>query len=74
VLTRFDRVACLIVDANHRSLSLSATQAQAADQSTPLMPAQPENAEQPTRDRCRLRNYRALYPDIVDDGLDIGTL
>jgi hypothetical protein len=38
------------------------------------MPAQPEDAEQPTRDRCRLRNYRALYPDIVDDVLDIATI
>jgi hypothetical protein len=35
-------------------------------------PAQPEDAEQPTRDRCRLGND--LYPDIVDDVLDIGTL
>jgi hypothetical protein len=38
------------------------------------MPAQPEDAEQSTRDRCRLRNYRALYPDIVDDVLDIATI
>jgi hypothetical protein len=38
------------------------------------MPAQPKNAEQPTRDRCRLGNYRALYPDIVDDVLDIATI
>jgi len=48
--------------------------AHAANQSTPLMPAQPEDAEQPARDRCRLRNYCAPYPDIVDDVLEIVTI
>ena len=35
------------------------------------MPAEPENAEQPTRDGCRLRNDRTIYLDIIDDGLEI---
>ena len=74
LLVRFDRVARFIVNANHSASSLSATQTHAANQSTPLMPAQPEDAEQPTRDRSRLRNYRALYPDIVDNVLDIATI
>jgi hypothetical protein len=71
VLVRFDHVARLIVDSNHSASSLSATPTHAANQSTPLIPAQPEDAEQPARDRCRLRNY--LYPDIVDDVLNIAT-
>ena len=47
------------------------TQTHAANQSTPPMPAQPKNAEQTARDRCRLRNDRPIYLDIIDDGLDI---
>jgi hypothetical protein len=45
----------------------------AANQSPPLMPAQPKDAEQPTHDGRWLRSY-ALYPDIVDDVLEIATL
>jgi len=51
---------------------LSATPTHAANQSTPLMPAQPKNAKQPACNRRGLRSYRALYPDVVDDVLDIG--
>ena len=40
--------------------------AHAANQSTPLMPAQPKNAEQSARDGRWLGNYRAIYLDIID--------
>ena len=42
-----------------------------ADQSPPLKPAQPKNAEQSTRDGRRFRNDRAIYLDVIDLGLEI---
>ena len=41
------------------------------NQSTPLKPAEPKDAEQATRDGCWLRNDRTIYLDIIDDGLEI---
>ena len=38
------------------------------------MPAQPKNAEQPTRHRRRLGNYSAIYLDIIDLVLKIGAI
>ena len=53
----------------HYSLRIS--EAHVANQSSPLMPAQPQNTEQPTCDRCRLRDDRAIYLDVVDRVLEI---
>jgi hypothetical protein len=35
------------------------------------MPAQPKNAEQSARDGRRLGNYRAIYLDVIDPGLEV---
>ena len=51
--------------------SLRFSEAHVANQSPPLMPAQPQNTEQPTRDRCRLRDDRAIYLDVIEDVLYI---
>ena len=47
------------------------TQAHAVNQSPPMVPAQPNYAEQPTRDRRGLRNDRAIYLDVIDRVLEI---
>ena len=51
--------------------ALRFSEAHGANQSPPLMPAQPKNTEQPTGDRRGLRNDGAIYPDVVDNGLEI---
>ena len=43
-------------------------------QSPPLMPAQPNNAKQPTRDRRRLRNDRPIYLNVIDFILEIAAI
>jgi hypothetical protein len=53
------------------SPALRISEAHVANQSPPLMPAQPQNTEQPTCDRCRLRDDRAIYLDVVDRVLEI---
>ena len=51
--------------------SLRFSEAHVANQSLPLMPAQPQNTEQPTRDRFGLRDDRAIYLDVIEDVLYI---
>jgi hypothetical protein len=50
---------------------LRAPEAYRANQSPPLMPAEPEDTEQPTCNSRRLGNDRALHPDIIDSVLEI---
>ena len=38
------------------------------------MPAQSKNAEQPTRNRRRLRDNRTTYLDVIDLGLGVGAI
>ncbi len=52
-------------------LALRFSEANGANQSPPLKPAQPKNAEQPTRDRCRLGNDRATNLNVIDSELEI---
>jgi len=58
-----------------RGFRLSAPQAgHDKSQSPPLMETEPENTEQPTCDRCRLRNYRASQLEVVELGVFSGTV
>jgi len=52
-------------------LVLRFSEANGANQSPPLKPAQPKNAEQPTRDRRRLGNDRATNLDVIESELEI---
>ena len=49
---------------------LGAPEAYRANQSPPLMPAQPEDAEHPARDRRWLRNDRAIYLDVIERAVE----
>ena len=52
-------------------LVLRFPEANGANQSPPLKPAQPKNAEQATRDRRRLGNDRATNLDVIESELEI---
>jgi hypothetical protein len=53
------------------ALNRNSAQAHRANQSSPLKPAQPDNAQQPARYCCRLRHDRAVYLDVIDNVLEI---
>ena len=53
---------------------LRSPEAHGADQSLPLKPAKPKNTKQPARDRGGLRNNRAIYLDVIEFELEIGTI
>jgi hypothetical protein len=53
---------------------LRAPEAYRANQSPPLMPAQPKNAKQATCNRRRLRNGRATYLDVIEYVLDVSAI
>jgi len=53
------------------SRRLSTPVAHGANQSSPLMPAEPENTKQPASHRGWLRNDRAIDLDVIDPGLKI---
>ena len=55
-------------------ISLRFPEAHGANQSLPLKPAKPKNAEQPTRDRCRLRNDRAANLNVIQLELKVAAI
>ena len=50
------------------------SEAQGADQLLSLKPAKPKNPEQPARDCGRLRNDPAVYLEVIEKILKIGTV